>query len=157
MVFESPEDLAARIDDPSLEVGPDSVLVLRNAGPVAAGMPEAGYIPIPRRLAEAGVKDMVRVTDARMSGTAYGTVVLHCSPEAAVGGPLALVRDGDIIELDAAGRRVDLNVDPGELARRAKEVSPPKPPGRGWRALYARHVMPAHLGADLDFLGPEGD
>jgi len=155
VVFESPEDLDARLDDPDLEIRPDSVLVLRNAGPVGAGMPEAGYIPIPRRLAEAGVKDMVRVTDARMSGTAYGTVVLHGAPEAAVGGPLALVRDGDMISLDVTKRRLDLEVDPEELDRRRAALTPPIAPGRGWRALYARHVLPASLGADLDFLGPE--
>jgi dihydroxy-acid dehydratase len=155
VVFESPEDLDARLDDPGLEIRPESVLILRNAGPVGAGMPEAGYIPIPRRLAEAGVKDMVRVTDARMSGTAYGTVVLHCAPEAAVGGPLALVRDGDMISLDADERRLDLEVDPEELSRRRAALTPPEPPGRGWRALYARKVLPAPLGADLDFLGPE--
>ncbi|MDP6055152.1 MAG: dihydroxy-acid dehydratase, partial [Candidatus Latescibacteria bacterium] len=110
VVFESPEDAASRLDDPALNITPRHVLVLRNAGPVAAGMPEAGSLPIPRHLAEAGVKDMVRVSDARMSGTAYGTVVLHCSPEAATGGPLALVRDGDTIELNLTERRIDLLV-----------------------------------------------
>ena len=155
VVFDSPEDLAARIDDSTSTVTPESVLVLRNAGPVGAGMPEAGYIPIPRHLAKAGVRDMVRVTDARMSGTAYGTIVLHCSPEAATGGPLALVRDGDLIELDAAGRRIDLMVDGEELDRRRSALPAARPPARGWRRLYAEHVLPAHLGADLDFLAPE--
>jgi dihydroxy-acid dehydratase len=130
----------------------DHVLVMRNAGPVAAGMPEAGSMPIPRRLAQQGVKDMVRVSDARMSGTAYGTVVLHVSPEAAVGGPLGLVRDGDIVELDVPNGRLELHVDEAELERRRAEFTPPPRSSRGWRRLYEDHVMSAHLGADLDFL-----
>jgi dihydroxy-acid dehydratase len=152
VVFESPEDAAARIDDPALAITPQHVLVLRNAGPVGAGMPEAGSLPIPRYLAAAGVRDMVRVSDARMSGTAYGTVVLHCSPEAATGGPLALVRDGDIIELDVMARRIDVRVEDAVMARRRAEFRPPALPERGWRRLYAEHVLPAHLGADLNFL-----
>jgi dihydroxy-acid dehydratase len=152
VVFESPEDLVNRIDDPSLDVKPESVLVLRNAGPVGAGMPEAGCLTIPKRLANQGVRDMVRVTDARMSGTAFGTVVLHCSPEAAAGGPLALVRDGDLIELDLSKRRIDLQVDPSELDSRRAGFAPPKLPDRGWSKLHTRSVLPAHLGADLDFL-----
>ena len=155
IVFDSPEDAAQRIDDPALHVTPEHVLVLRNAGPVGAGMPEAGSLPIPRRLARAGVRDMVRVSDARMSGTAFGTVVLHCSPEAAAGGPLALVRDGDMIELDVEGRRIDLLVGQAELERRRAEFQPPSRSERGWRWLVAQHVLPAHLGADLDFLAPE--
>lgn len=155
VVFESPEDVVNRIDDPSLDVKPDSVLVLRNAGPLGAGMPEAGYLTIPKRLAGAGVRDMVRVTDARMSGTAFGTVVLHCSPEAAAGGPLALVRDGDLIELDVNERRIDLKVDPSQLNRRRTGLALPAPPDRGWAHLHARSVLPAHLGADLDFLVPD--
>ena len=151
-VFESPDDVATRIDDPNLGLTPDHVLVLRNAGPVAMGMPEAGSLPIPAYLAQKGVTDMVRVSDARMSGTAYGTVVLHCCPEAAVGGPLALVRDGDPIELDVEDRRLDLCVPAEELARRKAEHAPPPTPDRGWRRLYAEHVLPAHLGADLDLL-----
>ena len=151
-VFESPDDVAARIDDPGLGLTPDHVLVMRNAGPVAMGMPEAGSLPIPAYLAKKGVVDMVRVSDARMSGTAYGTVVLHCCPEAAVGGPLALVRDGDEIELDVERRRLDLRVPAEELDRRRAEHVPPPVPDRGWRRLYAEHVLPAHLGADLDFL-----
>ena len=156
VVFVSPEDAAQRIDDPNLGLTPDHVMVLRGAGPVAAGMPEAGSMPIPAYLLARGVKDMVRMSDARMSGTAYGTVVLHCCPEAAVGGPLALVRDGDMIELDAAQGRLDLLVDADELARRRQGFSPPPPPARGWRRLYVEHVQQAHLGADLGFLGPEG-
>ena len=146
-----------RIDDPSLQIVPESVLVLRNAGPVGAGMPEAGCLTIPRRLASQGVRDMVRVTDARMSGTAFGTVVLHCCPEAVSGGPLALVRDGDPIELNVDERRIDLCVEPSELDRRRAGIVQPKPPGRGWGSLHARSVLPARLGADLDFLAPVHD
>ncbi|MFD0516683.1 IlvD/Edd family dehydratase [Paractinoplanes durhamensis] len=116
-------------------------------------MPEAGAIPIPRYLAEQGVRDMVRISDGRMSGTAYGTVILHGSPEAAVGGPLALVRDGDIIELDVKAQRLELLVGEEELERRRAEYVPPvRPPQRGWRRLYAERVQQARLGADLDFL-----
>jgi len=154
VVFESPEDAANRVDDPGLGITPEHVMVLRNAGPVGAGMPEAGSMPIPKYLAQAGVRDMVRVSDARMSGTAYGTVILHCSPEAAVGGPLALVRDGDLIELNVGERRLDLLVEEPELARRRSAFTPPPVPERGWRRLYAAHVLQAHLGADLDFLAP---
>jgi len=156
LVFDSPEDAAERIDDPALDVTADHVLVLRNAGPVGAGMPEAGSLPIPKRLAEAGVRDMVRVSDARMSGTSYGTVVLHCSPESAVGGPLALVQDGDLIRLDVPGRRLDLLVTDNELERRRQAWEPPQPASRGWRRLYSTTVLQSHLGADLDFLSPHG-
>lgn len=152
VVFESPEDVITRIDDPGLNLTPQHVLILRNAGPVGAGMPEAGSLPIPKPLAKSGVKDMVRVSDARMSGTAYGTVVLHCSPEAATGGPLALVRDGDLVELNVSERRIDLLVNGEELARRRQSFTPLPLPHRGWRRLYTEHVLPAHLGADLDFL-----
>ncbi|MFK5922494.1 MAG: dihydroxy-acid dehydratase [Verrucomicrobiota bacterium] len=152
VVFDSPEDAAARIDDPALGITEENVLVLRNGGPLAAGMPECGSLSIPRYLAESGVRDMVRVSDARMSGTAYGTVVLHCSPEASAGGPLALVRDGDIIELDVPNRRIDLLVDEAELGKRRAEFVAPPLPERGWKYLYAKHVTQAHLGADLDFL-----
>ena len=155
VVFESPEDAADRIDDPSLKITPDHVLVLRNAGPVGCGMPEAGSLPIPRYLAKSGVRDLVRVSDARMSGTAFGTVVLHCSPEAATGGPLALVHQGDLIELNASEQRIDLLVEESELERRRAEYTPPPLPERGWRRLYAQHVLPAHLGADMDFLAPD--
>ena len=128
-------------------------MVLRNAGPVGAGMPEAGSLPIPQYLAEQGVRDIVRVSDARMSGTAYGTVVLHCAPEAAIGGPLAHVRDGDMIELNVPERRIELLIDESELARRREQFEPPPLPTRGWRRLYAQHVTQADQGADLDFLG----
>lgn len=155
VVFDSPEDAAARLDDPGLDITAEHVLVLRNAGPVAAGMPEAGSLPIPKRLAARGVTDMVRVSDARMSGTSYGTVVLHCAPEAAVGGPLALVRDGDLIRLDVPRRRLDLLVDDTELDRRRAQFSGPAVPDRGWRRLHVDTVLQANLGADLGFLtGP---
>lgn len=152
LVFESQEDAARRLDDPGLDITPDHVLVLRNAGPVAAGMPEAGSVPLPKRLAAAGVRDMVRISDARMSGTSYGTVVLHCCPEAATGGPLALVRDGDRIRIDVTARTLDLLVDETEMTRRRAEFRPPPLPERGWRRLYAETVLPASEGADLRFL-----
>jgi len=152
LVFDSPEDAARRLDDPDLDVTAEHVLVLRNAGPVASGMPEAGSLPLPRKLAEKGVRDMVRISDARMSGTSYGTVVLHCCPESALGGPLSLVRDGDRVRLDVPGRRVDLLVKHEELVRRAAAWQPPELPARGWRRLHAQTVLPASLGADLDFL-----
>ena len=155
VVFESPDDAAARIDDPFLGVTPDTVLVLRNAGPVGAGMPEAGSLPLPQALAAAGVRDMVRVSDARMSGTAYGTVVLHVAPEAAVGGPLALVRDGDRIRLDVPAGRLDLLVDEEELARRRAAWTPPARGGTGWRRLHAERVRQADEGADLDLWDEE--
>ncbi len=154
VVFESPDDLADRIDDPILGITSQHVIVLRNAGPVGAGMPEAGSAPIPRHLAAQGVRDMVRVSDARMSGTASGTVVLHVSPESAVGGPLALVEDGDLIELDVDAGRIDLLVDEIELQRRRELwVAPPRA-RRGWLALHATTVNSASDGADLNFLVP---
>jgi dihydroxy-acid dehydratase len=152
IVFESPQDADERIDNPDLKITPQHVMILRNGGPVAAGMPEAGSLPIPKYLAAQGVKDMVRVSDARMSGTAYGTIVLHCSPESAVGGPIALVKDGDMIELDVAEKRIDLLVSDAELGKRRKSFNPPKMPERGWRKLHHQHVLQAHLGCDLDFL-----
>lgn len=154
VVFESVADLAARIDDPALDVKADDVLVLRNAGPKGApGMPEAGYIPIPKKLAAQGVKDMVRLSDARMSGTAFGAVVLHIAPEAAAGGPLALVKDGDMIRLDVPARRIDMLVDEAELTRRAADLRPSvsRPP-RGYAQLYHDHVLQADQGCDFDFL-----
>jgi dihydroxy-acid dehydratase len=152
VVFESLEDLSARIDSPDLDVTEGDVLVLRNAGPVAAGMPEAGYLPIPKKLAAKGVKDMVRISDARMSGTAFGTIVLHIAPEAAVGGPLAAVRTGDRIRLSVARRRIDVLIDDAEIARRLVAHSPPKAPARGYRALYHTTVTQADRGCDLNFL-----
>jgi dihydroxy-acid dehydratase len=152
LVFDGLEDLATRIDDPALPVTPDHVLVLRGIGPIGAGMPEAGSIAIPAKLARAGVKDMVRISDARMSGTAYGTVILHVAPEAAAGGPLALVRDGDIIRLDTAARRLDLLVDEDELNWRRARFRPPPLPPRGYARLHAVHVLQADRGCDFDFL-----
>jgi dihydroxy-acid dehydratase len=159
VVFTSLEDLAARIDDPALDATPEDFLVLRHAGPLSAsGMPEAGYLPIPQKLARAGVKDMVRISDARMSGTAYGSIVLHVTPDAASGGPLAKVRNGDRIRLSVTERRLDLLVEPEELARR--EVSPPPTPERGYAALYRREILQADRGCDFNFLRkhplPEG-
>ncbi|MDP3911236.1 MAG: IlvD/Edd family dehydratase [Gemmatimonadales bacterium] len=154
VVFSSLDDLAARIDAADLDVTPDDFLVLQNAGPKSgAAMPEAGYLPIPAKLARAGVKDMVRISDARMSGTAYGTIVLHVSPEAAVGGPLGLVRTGDRIRLSVAGRRLDLLVaEAGLAARRATWRPPVTPPARGYAKLYMSHVLQAEHGCDFDFL-----
>jgi dihydroxy-acid dehydratase len=155
VVFTSLQDLAARIDDPDLDVRPDDVLVLRNAGPIGApGMPEAGYLPIPKKLT--GLKDMVRISDARMSGTAFGTIVLHISPEAAVGGPLGLVRDGDLVELSVDKRQLNLLVDERELEARRAQHLPTKPlPARGYERLYQQAIQQAHLGADFDFLRHE--
>jgi dihydroxy-acid dehydratase len=153
VVFTSPADLADRIDDPALDVLPDDFLVMQNSGPTSGyGMPESGYLPIPSKLARAGVKDMVRISDARMSGTAYGTVVLHVSPEAAVGGPLALVRSGDRIRLSVREKRIDLEVDAAECARRQAQWQPPTRPARGYQRLYAEHVAQAEGGCDFDFL-----
>jgi dihydroxy-acid dehydratase len=153
LVFDGLEDLAARLDDPDLPVTPEHVLVLRGVGPIGGpGMPEAGSIPIPAKLARAGVTDMVRISDARMSGTAYGTVILHVSPEAAVGGPLALVRDGDRIRLDYAARRLDLLVDDAELQRRRAHLQPARRAARGYERLFVDHVLQASDGCDLDFL-----
>ncbi len=154
IVFDDYDDMAGRIDDPGLGATPDHVLVLRNAGPVGGpGMPEWGQLPIPKALLERGVRDMVRISDARMSGTGYGTCVLHVAPESAVGGPLALVRDGDVIELDVAGRRIHLGVDEEELARRRGAWHPPPPRfERGFGTMYVQHVTQADSGCDFDFL-----
>jgi len=156
VVFESIEDMRARIDDPELEVTADSILVLRGCGPRGyPGMPEVGNMPLPRKLLEQGVRDMVRISDARMSGTAYGTVVLHVAPEAAAGGPLAFVRTGDIITLDVANRSLSMDVSPEELAQRgqsAQSAAAYAAPLRGWAKLYVEHVLQADQGADLDFL-----
>jgi dihydroxy-acid dehydratase len=153
VVFESIEDYQNRIDDPDLDVDPSCVLVLKGTGPAGyPGMPEVGNFPLPRKMIVAGVTDMVRVSDARMSGTAYGTCVLHVAPEAAVGGPLALVRNGDSIELDVPGRRLQLDVPESELAaRRAGWSALPDVTG-GYSRLYRHHVMQADRGVDFDFL-----
>jgi dihydroxy-acid dehydratase len=152
LVFTSLEDLAARIDDPNLDVTPADVLVLQNAGPIGAGMPEAGYLPIPAKLARAGVKDMLRISDARMSGTAFGTVILHVSPECAIGGPLGLVRSGDRIRVSVKDRRLDVLVPDGELESRRLQATRPSLPPRGYARLYAQSVLGAELGCDFDFL-----
>lgn len=157
LVFSSLEDLAKRIDDPDLDVEPEDVLILQNAGPKSGtGMPEAGYLPIPGKLARAGVKDMIRISDARMSGTAYGTIILHVTPEAAAGGPLGLVRSGDRIRLSVERRRLDLLVDEQELERRRRTHRPPTVPARGYARLYHDHVLPADAGCDFDFLQGRG-
>jgi len=154
VVFTSLEDMAARVDDPALDVTADDIVVLQNAGPrSAAAMPEAGFLPIPKKLLEAGVKDMVRISDARMSGTAYGTIVLHVAPEAAVGGPLALVRNGDRIRLSVKERRLDLLVDESELAKRRKAANPAQDEKlRGYDKLFRETVLQAPDGCDFDFL-----
>lgn len=159
VVFEDHEDLERRIDDPALDVRPDDILVMRNAGPVGGpGMPEWGFLPIPKKLLAAGVRDMVRISDARMSGTAFGTVVVHLSPESAVGGPLAAVRNGDMVSLDVPNRRLDLLVEPQEVARRlAERPANESHPTRGYRRLYAQHVLQADAGCDFDFLRASGD
>ncbi|HZQ59881.1 MAG TPA: L-arabinonate dehydratase [Casimicrobiaceae bacterium] len=154
VVFRDYNDMAARIDDPDLEVDANSVIVLQNAGPQGApGMPEWGQLPIPKKLLQQGVRDMVRISDARMSGTSYGACVLHVAPESYVGGPLAFVRDGDVVELDVPARRLELKVSEDELARRrAAWTAPEAHYSRGFGALYLKHVMQADQGCDFDFL-----
>ena len=154
MVFEDYNDMAARIDDPALDVDADSVLILRNAGPLGGpGMPEWGMLPIPKKLLKQGVRDMVRISDARMSGTSYGTCVLHVAPESWIGGPLALVRTGDIVELDVPGRRLDLKISDEEMsARRAAWKPHPPRYARGFGAIFSQHVSQANEGCDFDFL-----
>jgi len=154
VVFEDYNDMAARIDDPDLDVDENSVLVLKNAGPIGApGMPEWGQLPIPKKVLAKGVRDMVRVSDARMSGTSYGACVLHVAPESFIGGPLALVRDGDVIELDIPGRRLSMQVSEEELdRRRATWKRPPPRYGRGYGRLFSEHVSQANEGCDFDFL-----
>ena len=154
VVFTSLEDLADRIDSDDLDVKADDILVLQNAGPKSpAGMPEAGYIPIPKKLAQSGVKDMIRISDCRMSGTAFGTIVLHVTPEAAIGGAIGLVQDGDEIKLSVSNNSLELLVDDEELERR-RLAAPARParPSRGYGKLYADHVLQADQGADFDFL-----
>jgi dihydroxy-acid dehydratase len=162
VVFDSIEDLHERIDDPELDVDADSVLVLRGCGPRGyPGMPEVANLPLPAKLLQQGVRDMVRICDGRMSGTAYGTVVLHVSPEAAAGGPLGLIRTDDVITLDVAGRRIDVDLTAEELASRRPAQATTDgyaTPDRGWERLYVSTVQQADTGADLDFLiGSSGD
>ncbi|MDH5709459.1 MAG: dihydroxy-acid dehydratase, partial [Hylemonella sp.] len=155
VVFENMEDLVTRIDDPALDVNADDILVLKNIGPIGApGMPEAGMLPIPKKLAREGVKDMVRISDGRMSGTASGTIVLHVTPEAAVGGPLSLVQSGDRITLSVSRRTLQLEVSEAELARRAaaRPAAAAPAPQRGYRQLFLQHVTQADQGCDFDFL-----
>jgi dihydroxy-acid dehydratase len=154
VVFENSDHMHERVNDESLDVDETCVLVMKNCGPKGyPGMAEAGNMPLPPKVLRKGITDMVRISDARMSGTAYGTVVLHVAPEAAAGGPLALVQDGDMIELDVAARRLHLDVSDEELARRRAAWQPPQAPmTRGWTKLYFDHVQQANRGADLDFL-----
>ena len=157
VVFEDHDDMDRRIDDPDLDVRPDDVLVMRNAGPLGGpGMPEWGFLPLPKKLLQQGVRDMVRISDARMSGTAFGTVVVHATPESAAGGPLAAVRNGDVIELNVPERRLDLLVEPAEIARRlAAQARPPVPYRRGYGWLFTQHILQADKGCDFDFLRAE--
>lgn len=153
VVFESALDMEQRIDDPELDISADDILLLKNAGPVGApGMPEAGMLPIPQKLLKKGVRDMVRISDARMSGTAFGTVILHAAPEAAVGGPIALARTGDIIELDVEKRKLELLVPEEELEKRKLEWTAPVLADRGYTKLFQQHVLQADKGCDFDFL-----
>jgi dihydroxy-acid dehydratase len=153
VVFTSVADLEARVNDPELDILPDDIMVLQNGGPVGApGMPEAGMLPIPEKILKQGVRDMVRISDARMSGTAFGTVILHVAPEAAVGGPLGLVRSGDMIEVDVENRTLTLHVPDEELERRRADFKPPVIESRGYTRLFQQHVMQADQGCDFDFL-----
>ena len=154
VVFESIEDYNARVDDPNLDIDETCVMVLKYVGPVGyPGMPEVGNMALPKKILEKGIKDMVRISDGRMSGTAYGTAVLHVSPESAIGGNLALVQNGDMIELDVSQRKLHLHVSDDELQKRRTAWRPPKPAAdRGYVSLYIKHVMGADKGADLDFL-----
>jgi L-arabonate dehydrase len=152
LVFDDVEDLFQRRDDDDLEIDADSVMVLKNSGPRGyPGMPEVGRLAVPRKLIEQGIDDIVRISDARMSGTAYGTVVLHVAPESAAGGPLALVQNGDRIELDVERRKLELRVGAAELARRSAAWSPPPMPTSGYASLFVNHVLQADRGADFDF------
>jgi len=157
VVFKDYNDMASRIDEPSLDIDASSVIVLQSAGPQGApGMPEWGQLPIPQKLLKQGVRDMVRISDARMSGTSYGACILHVSPESHIGGPLALVQNGDLISLDVEARRIDLMIDDAEMAaRKAAWVAPPAKFSRGYGALYLKHIQQADQGCDFDFLQAE--
>ena len=154
VVFRDYNDMAARIDNPNLDIDKDSVIVLQSAGPQGApGMPEWGQLPIPKKLLQQGVRDMLRISDARMSGTSYGACVLHIAPESHIGGPLAMVRDGDLIELDVPGRKLELKISAAEMAaRRASWTAPPPHYTRGFGVLYLKHITQANEGCDFDFL-----
>ena len=157
VVFENHEDMENRIDDPRLDVCPEDILVMRNSGPIGGpGMPEWGLIPIPKKLAKSGVKDMVRISDARISGTAFGTVVVHVTPESAIGGPIAAVQNGDLISIDVSERKLDILVSHSEIERRLKESKySVQTPNRGYQWLYSRHILQADKGCDFDFLRPD--
>jgi dihydroxy-acid dehydratase len=155
VVFRDLADMAQRIDSPDLDVEPDDVLVLQNAGPIGAGMPEAGYLPIPKKLLARGVRDMLRISDARMSGTAYGAVVLHISPEAAAGGPLGAVRDGDRIRVSLREKRIEVALSDAQIAERLAGFTPPLTPARGYLKLYAEHILGPERGCDFDFLSAQ--
>ena len=154
VVFESIEDYNSRVDDPNLDIDENSVMVLKNVGPIGyPGMPEVGNMALPKKIVEKGIHDMVRISDGRMSGTGFGTVVLHVSPEAAAGKNFSLIENGDMITLDVAGRKLNVNVTDEELEKRkAKHMATHVVAGRGYVGLYQRHVEQAHLGADLNFL-----
>jgi dihydroxy-acid dehydratase len=154
VVFDSYDEMAKKIDDPNLDVTKDSVLILRNAGPLGGpGMPEWGQLPIPKKLLQQGVRDMVRMSDARMSGTSYGACILHVAPEAYIGGPLALVKNGDIIKLDVPNRRLDLQISEAEFAKRKAAWVKPKPRyKRGYGAIFQEHIKQANEGCDFDVL-----
>jgi dihydroxy-acid dehydratase len=154
VVFKNYDDLAARIDDPQLDIDKDSVIVLQHAGPLGApGMPEWGQLPIPQKLLKQGVRDMVRISDARMSGTSYGACILHVAPESYVGGPLAFVRDGDLIELDVPARKLNVLISDAEMAKRKSTwQAPPQKFDRGFGKMYSAHIMQANHGCDFDFL-----
>jgi dihydroxy-acid dehydratase len=157
VVFDGPADMRARLDDPALNITPDHVLVLRGGGPLGGpGMPEWGNLPIPKHLLREGIRDMVRISDARMSGTHGGTCVLHVVPESAAGGPLAALHDGDIVRLSLKERRLDVDLSDDEIARRLASHTPPAPPARGWARLYAAHVGQADTGCDFDILQGAG-
>ena len=153
VVFETVEELHEKVDDENLEIDETCIMILKGAGPKGyPGFAEVGHMPLPAKILRKGITDMVRISDGRMSGTAYGTVVLHVAPEAAIGGPLAFVRTGDMIELDVSKRRLHLEVSEQELARRKGEWKAPEPPARGWYRLFHDHVLQADQGVDLDFL-----
>jgi len=154
LVFDSYPEMKKAVDDPDLDVTPDHIMILRNAGPIGApGMPEWGMLPIPTKLVRAGVRDMLRISDARMSGTSYGACVLHVAPEAAIGGPLCLVRTGDIVRVDVPNRTIDMKVDEAELARRRAVWKAPEPKAtRGYNWMFAQHIQQADKGCDFDYL-----
>jgi dihydroxy-acid dehydratase len=158
LVFDSYDAMSAAVNDPDLDVTPDHIMVLRNAGPIGGpGMPEWGMLPLPKRLLQQGVRDMLRISDARMSGTSYGACILHVSPEAHVGGPLAAARTGDLITVDVPKRSIHLHLDDAEIAARLQAWSPPpRDYPRGYNRLFAQHVRQAHEGCDFDFLEGAG-